>query len=76
MYRTLKQTADIFIYEICSKPPKTNYTTKKLNIKSSVDIQSMDSLDLNDYDPKNKKECRYFFDSKRYFHQYWIDSFI
>ena len=59
MYRTVEPITDIFTHKIRSKPPKANYPTNELNIKSVVDIRSIDSIDLNDYDPKNNKECRY-----------------
>ena len=55
MSRTIKQTPDIFITEIYSKPSKLNNPTNNILIKSIDVIWSKDLLDLNDYDPKNNK---------------------
>ena len=49
----------IFIDEIYSSPPKSNYPTNKTLIKSIDDTWSSDLLDMNDYGIKNNKGYRY-----------------
>ena len=54
-----KDLTKIFIDEVYSKPPKKNYPTNKITIKSFDDTWSSDSLDMNDYGPKNNRGYRY-----------------
>ena len=54
-----KDSTKIFIAEVYSKPPKKNYPTNKIMIKSVDDTWSSDLLDMNDYGPKNNKGYRY-----------------
>ena len=49
----------IFINEIYSKPPKTNYVTNKTNVYHIDDVLSLDRLDLKDYGPENNRNYRY-----------------
>ena len=49
----------IFINQIFSKPPKTNYATSKTNVYYIDDIWSLHILDLNDYGPENNRGYRY-----------------
>ena len=49
----------IFKKEIYSKPPKKNYATSKTDVYHIDDIWSLDSLDLKDYGPENKRGYRY-----------------
>ena len=54
-----KDLTKIFIDEIYSSPPKSNYPTNKTKIKSIDDTWSSDLLDMNDYGIKNNKGYRY-----------------
>ena len=54
-----KDLTKIFIDEIYITPPGKNYPTDKTIIKSSDYIRSSDSLDMNDYGPKNNRGYRY-----------------
>ena len=49
----------IFINEIYSKGPKTNYLTNKTDDYHIDDIWSLDILDLKDYGPENNRKYRY-----------------
>ena len=49
----------IFINEIYSKPPKTNYIKNKTDVYYIDDIWSLDILDLKDYGPENNRGYRY-----------------
>ena len=49
----------IFINEIYSKPPKSNYVTNKTDVYHIDDTWSLDILDLKDYGPENNKYFRY-----------------
>ena len=53
-----KHLTTIFIVEIYSKPPKKNYPTNKIIIKSIDDTWSSDLLDMNVYGDKNNKGNR------------------
>ena len=54
-----KDLTKIFIDEIYSPPPKSNYPTNKTKIKSIDDTWSSDLLDMNDYVIENNKGYRY-----------------
>ena len=49
----------IFINEIYSKPPKTNYVTNETDVYYIDDIWILDILDLKDYSPENNRGYRY-----------------
>ena len=49
----------LFINEIYSKPPKTNYATNKTDVYHIDDIWSPDILDLKDYGLENNRGYRY-----------------
>ena len=46
---------EIFINEIYSKGPKTNYATNKTDVYHIDDIWSLNILDLKDYGTENNK---------------------
>ena len=54
-----QKTTRIFIYEIYSKPTKTNYATNKTNFYHVGDIWSLDIIDLRDYGPVKIRNYRY-----------------
>ena len=54
-----QKNINILINEIYSKPPKNYYATNKTDIYPIHEIWSLDILDLKDYGPENKKNCRY-----------------
>ena len=45
----------IFLNEIFSKPPKTNYSKNKTNVYHNDEIWSLDILDLKDCGPENNR---------------------
>ena len=49
----------IFINEIYSKPPNTNFITNKTDVYHIDDTWSLDLLDLKDYGPENNRGYRY-----------------
>ena len=55
------KSTKIFINEICSKPPKKNYTTNKIDVYHIDDISSLDILDLKDYGSENNRSYTYVF---------------
>ena len=54
-----KNLTKIFIDEIYNTPPKKNYSTNKIMIRSIDDTWSSDLLDMIDYGIKNNKGYRY-----------------
>ena len=50
-----------FIDEICSKRPKRNYQTNKINYNHVDEIWSIDLADMVDYKISNNKGFRYIF---------------
>ena len=54
-----QNSIEIFINEIYSKPPKKNYATNKTDVYHIDEIWSLDTLELKDYGPKNKRGYRY-----------------
>ena len=54
-----QKTIKTFINEIYSKPPKNIYATNKTDVYHIDDIWSLDTLDLKDYGPENKRGYRY-----------------
>ena len=54
-----QENVKIFINEIYSKGPKTNYATNKTDVYHIDDIWSLKILDLKDYGTENNKYYRY-----------------
>ena len=55
-----QKTIKIFINEIYSEPPKTNYATNKTVVYLIDDIWSLDILDLEDYSPEKIQDTDMF----------------
>ena len=53
-----KDLTKIFIDEICSKPPKNIYPTKKIIYDHMDGIWSIDLADMIDYNISNSKRLR------------------
>ena len=56
-----KDLIKIFIDEIYSKPPMTNYSTNKVKYNHIDEIWSIDLADMIDYKISNNKKYRYIF---------------
>ena len=54
-----RKTIKVYINGIYSKPLKTYYPTKKINVYHIDDSWSLDILDLKVYDPENNRGHRY-----------------
>ena len=65
-----KDLTKIFIDEICSKPPRKNYSTNKIVYNHIDEIWSFDLADMIDYKTSNNKGYRYIFIIIDYFSKY------
>ena len=50
-----QKTIKIFLDELCSKPPKKNYTTNETDVYHIDDAWSPDIVHLKDYGPENNR---------------------
>ena len=50
----------VFINKNYANPPKINFVNNKTKVVPNDDFWSMDLIDWNDYEPKNREGYTYF----------------